>query len=68
MCTELGKLLGHAAGSDIVGKTIRQAAFSSRFHAAIVSVKRDNVALSFDDRKIGDEVLQASPCQGHLVS
>ncbi|GAB4819177.1 hypothetical protein N2152v2_006223 [Parachlorella kessleri] len=43
-------------GSDIVGKTIRQAAFSSRFHAAIVSVKRDNVALGFNDRKMGDEV------------
>lgn len=32
------------AGSDVVGKTIREAAFRGRFHAAVVAIKRDGEA------------------------
>lgn len=48
------------AGASIVGQTIRGAAFRSRFHAAVVSIKRNNVAIDWSGKHIGEEVLQAS--------
>ena len=46
------------AGADIVGKSIREAAFRGRFHAAVVAIKRDGMPLNWSDTHIGDEVLK----------
>ncbi len=45
--------------ADIHGSGIRQAAFRSRFHAAVVSVKRKGLPLQWSGSKIGDEKLFA---------
>lgn len=44
-------------GSDVVGKSIRGAAFRARFHAAVISVKRNGVPLQWTGAHIGDEIL-----------
>lgn len=46
-------------GSDIVGKTIRAAAFRGRFHAAVVAIKRNGMPLNWTGPHIGDEKLLA---------
>lgn len=48
------------AGTDLNGKSIRAAAFRSRFHAAVVAIKRNGIPLNWTGPHIGDEVLQAS--------
>ncbi|EFN59045.1 hypothetical protein CHLNCDRAFT_56692 [Chlorella variabilis] len=45
--------------SDIVGQTIRGSAFRSRFHAAVVAIKRNGMPLKWTGTQIGDEVLKA---------
>jgi Trk K+ transport system NAD-binding subunit len=45
-------------GADIVGKSIREAAFRGRFHAAVVAIKRDGMPLNWSGTHIGDEVLK----------
>lgn len=46
-------------GTDLNGKSIRAAAFRSRFHAAVVAIKRNGIPLNWTGPHIGDEVLQA---------
>lgn len=46
-------------GSDVIGRTIRDCAFRSRFHAAVVSIKRNGMPLPWTGPTIGDEVLRA---------
>eukprot|EP00890_Picochlorum_soloecismus_P001706 jgi/Picsp_1/2536/NSC_00767-R1_sodium sulfate co-transporter len=45
--------------ADIDGKGIRACAFRSRFHAAVVSVKRKGIPLVWTGPTIGDEILKA---------
>lgn len=47
------------AGSEIVGKSIRAAAFRSRFHAAVISIKRNGIPINWSSSQIGDEILRA---------
>lgn len=58
-------LLPLSAGANIVGKTVSEAALSTRFHSAVVAIKRNNLAIDLSKTKIADEVLQAS-AQGTL--
>jgi di/tricarboxylate transporter len=46
-------------GASIVGKSIRDSAFRSTFHAAVVAIRRGGLPLSWTGEKIGDEVLHA---------
>ncbi|KAI3433730.1 hypothetical protein D9Q98_003538 [Chlorella vulgaris] len=46
-------------GSEIVGKSIRAAAFRSRFHAAVISIKRNGIPINWSSSQIGDEILRA---------
>ncbi len=41
-----------------MGKSIREAAFRGRFHAAVVAIKRDGMPLNWSGTHIGDEVLK----------
>ena len=47
-----------ATGCDVVGKSIRDSAFRSRFHAAVVAIKRNGMNLQWSGQQIGDEVLK----------
>lgn len=41
-----------------MGKSIREAAFRGRFHAAVVAIKRNGMPLNWSGTHIGDEVLK----------
>jgi hypothetical protein len=47
-------------GSNVVGQSIRASAFRSRFHAAVVAIKRNGMPLKWTGTYIGDEVLKVS--------
>ena len=42
----------------MAGKSIRDNAFRSRFHAAVVAIKRNGMPLQWSGQQIGDEVLK----------
>jgi hypothetical protein len=42
----------------VAGKSIRDNAFRSRFHAAVVAIKRNGMPLQWSGQQIGDEVLK----------
>ena len=42
----------------MAGKSIRDNAFRSRFHAAVVAIKRNGMPLQWTGQQIGDEVLR----------
>lgn len=41
-----------------MGQTVRVAAFRSRFHAGVLAIVRENVALDWTGSSLSDEVLQ----------
>jgi di/tricarboxylate transporter len=45
-------------GSDLAGRSIKDIGFRRRFHAAVVSIRRDGLPLPWTGPTIGDEILK----------